>query len=162
MRRAQRFLLDSGSETRTRRARFRQLASRYDAIVDEIVALPVAFVHGEFYASNILVEFRSGDVCVRPLDWELAGIGCPLMDLAALTAGWTDLRRSELAFTYHAEVSPQAPTWLPPDAFMRALDCCRVQLAVQCLGWASRWMPPQPHAHDWLNEALQAAERIGL
>jgi hypothetical protein len=163
MRRAQRFLQDdSASETRSRRERFRWLASRYEAIVDEIGALPVAFVHGEFYASNILVEFRSGEVRVRPLDWELAGIGCPLMDLAALTAGWSEVQQRKLAFRYYTEVSPEAPTWLPFDVFARALDGCRAQLAVQCLGWASRWMPPRPHSQDWLNEALQAAERLGL
>jgi phosphotransferase family enzyme len=159
MRRARRFLLNADLKTR---ARLRWLASHYEAVVEEVAALPVALVHGEFYASNILIESQAGQACVRPLDWELAGLGCPLMDLAALTAGWADERRSELAFSYYAEVNPHASSWLEPDAFLRAIECCRVQLAVQCLGWARNWTPPRSHAQDWLGEALRAAERLGF
>ena len=35
-------------------------------------------------------------------------------------------------------------------------------LAVQRLGWSDSWSPPEEHAHDWLAEALRAAERLGL
>ena len=142
------------------RARLEWLASRYSTIVEELDRLPVGFVHGEFYASNVLVEGGSAAARVRPLDWELAGIGSPLIDLAALTAGWKEEPRRELVLTYHQELDSRDPTWLPFEAFTRALDCFRVQLAVRCLGWARHWRPPQSHARDWLGEALQAADRI--
>jgi len=38
------------------------------------------------------------------------------------------------------------------------LNCCRLFLAVQWLGWADKWVPPSEHAHDWLAEALELAE----
>ena len=67
----------------------------------EIAALPSGFVHGEFFASNVLVETAAGRVRVRPVDWEVAGMGPMLMDLAALTAGrWTEDERAELAISY--------------------------------------------------------------
>jgi len=100
---------------------------------------------------------------VRPLDWELAGVGPLLMDLAALTAGtWTTGQRTALAMSYHAALDPQSEIWLPPDAFLRALDCCRVQLAVQRIGWAEQWTPPAAHAQDWLGAALHAAARLSV
>lgn len=162
MHRAQRFLLGNAAEDRARRLSIRWLADRYDRIVDEVMALPPTFVHGEFYASNILVEQRPEGVRIRPLDWELSGIGYPLMDLAALTAGWTDAEQGELAFSYYAALDPETPGFLSPDSFIRALDCCRVLLAVQCLGWANRWVPPRQHSRDWLREAIVAAERIAV
>ena len=155
-------LTNSASEPRSRRMRFAWLASRYETVVEETAALPTGFVHGEFFAPNVLVE-TAGSVRVRPLDWELAGIGPLFIDLAALTAGtWTNDQRTELAMSYHAALDPQSEAWLPPDAFMRALDCCRVQLAVQRIGWAPGWTPPATHTQDWLGDALHAAERIGL
>jgi aminoglycoside phosphotransferase (APT) family kinase protein len=161
--RARAHLVHGALEPRSRRIRFAWLASRYEAVVEEIAALPTGFVHGEFFASNVLVDTAAGNVRVRPLDWELAGIGPALIDLAALTAGtWTDDERTELAVRYHAEVHPASEAWLPHDAFMRALDCCRVRLAVQHIGWAKPWTPPAAHTQDWLGEALEAAERIGL
>jgi aminoglycoside/choline kinase family phosphotransferase len=146
-----------------RRRRFASLASRYEAVVDEIAAQPKGFVHGEFFAPNVLVELENGTARVRPVDWELAGIGPLFIDLAALTAGaWTEEQRSELAASYQAALDPRGDIWLPHEAFMRALDCCRVQLAVQRIGWAERWTPPAAHAQDWLGEALHAAERLGI
>jgi len=51
---------------------------------------------------------------------------------------------------------------LPREAFLRALDCCRLQIAIRHLGWAAQWTPPSPHTQDWLGDAFHAAERIGL
>ena len=137
--------------------------SQYEGVLDDMAALPAGFVHGEFFASNVLVEIAAGQVRVRPIDWEVAGMGPMLMDLAALTAGrWTEGERADLASGYHAAFNEAGGTSPSHDGFMRALDCCRLQLAVQRLGWAREWTPPATHAQDWLGEALQAADRLGL
>ena len=115
-----------------------------------------------FFASNVLVETAAGEVRVRPVDWEVAGMGPMLMDLAALTAGWTEDQRAELAISYRTGVSGENGTSQSHDDFMRGLDCCRLQLAVQLLGWARQWTPPATHTQDWLGEALHAADRLGL
>jgi aminoglycoside phosphotransferase (APT) family kinase protein len=81
----------AGTEPRSRRRRFASLASRYEAVVEAIAALSAGFVHGEFFASNVLAQTGASGVRVRPLDWEPAGIGPVLIDLAALNAGrWSD------------------------------------------------------------------------
>ena len=49
--------------------------------------------------SNVLVEVPTGRVC--PVDWEMAGIGPLLLDLAALTsASWSPRERREIAAAY--------------------------------------------------------------
>jgi aminoglycoside phosphotransferase (APT) family kinase protein len=165
MERAQRHLGADVAQPRSVRRRFASLASKYERFLEELAALPSGFVHGEFFASNVLVETatRRRRVRVRPVDWELAGMGPMLMDLAALTAGsWTEDERAELAASYHRVASGRPETSLSHDAFMRALNCCRLQLAIQRLGWARQWTPPATHRHDWLGEALHAADRLGL
>ena len=73
-------------------------------------------------------------------------MGPMLMDLAALTAGrWTEDERAELATSYRTVASEEPGTSLSHDDFMRALDCCRLQLAVQRFGWARQWTPPATH-----------------
>jgi hypothetical protein len=42
----------------------------------------------------------------------------------------------------------------------RALEDARLLVAVQWLGWSDGWRPPPEHAHDWLADALDAAERL--
>lgn len=163
MERAQWYLHADETQPRSSRLRFAALLWQYEGVLDEIAAQPAGFVHGEFFASNVLVETATGQMRVRPVDWEVAGVGPMLMDLAALTAGgWTEEQRAELANGYRAVIGEESGTVWPHDDFMRALDCCRLQLAVQRLGWARQWTPPATQSQDWLGEALAVADRLGL
>jgi hypothetical protein len=164
LRRARAFLRPAKpSQSQSARRRMEWLAGRYDQVVERLVGLPVTFIHGEFYASNVLVQETAGALRVCPVDWELAAVGPGLIDLAAITAGkWTEEEKAALALAYHG-VLAQDGGWQPaPDEFLAALDCCRLHLAVQMLGWSPEWLPPPQHAQDWLGEALRLAEKLGL
>jgi hypothetical protein len=124
------------------------LSPAHERALARLAALPVCFVHGEFYASNILVA--PGRVC--PVDWEMAGIGPGVLDLAALTAAWEGGDSARLVRAYSDERG--APV---DDA---DLDAARLVLAVQWLGWAEGWEPPREHATNWLEEAAAAATRF--
>lgn len=144
-----------------------QLFGNYDRVIERLVALPMTFVHGEFYASNVLVHehaYGEGEgLRVCPVDWEMAALGPGLVDLAALTAGgWTMWEKEELALAYFATLAPYGMLPTTPDAFLVALDYCRLHLAVQWLGWSQDWTPPPEHAQDWLGEALDLAEKLGV
>ena len=43
-----------------------------------------------------------------------------------------------------------------------ALDCARLHLALQWLGWSPGWTPPPEHALDWRAELPRLAARVGL
>lgn len=130
------------------------LAERYDAVVEELLSLPQTLLHGEFYASNVLVaEGRR----VAPVDWELAARGPGVVDLAALVSGgWDESERARLVAAYREGAGR--------DSFSsRHLDLARLHLAVQWLGWAPPgWAPPEGQRHDWLAEANELAERLEL
>jgi Ser/Thr protein kinase RdoA (MazF antagonist) len=132
------------------------IAARYDPVVEGLLELPKTVIHGEFYASNVLVgEGPAPRVC--PVDWELAATGPGLVDLAALVSGdWDEGDREEIVSAYRSAVGPDSFT-------LRQLDFARLYLAVQWLGWAPpEWVPPEGQRHDWLGEALALAERLGL
>jgi thiamine kinase-like enzyme len=140
-----------------------RIAAQYDRVVERLAALPVTFIHGEFCASNVLIETGTDRLRVCPIDWEMSGIGPGLLDLAALVSGrWTEAQRHAMATAYFQALSDQtvvAP--LQPEAFFSALDDCRLHLAIQWLGWSDGWTPPPDHEHDWLEEALTLAEKVG-
>lgn len=132
-------------------------------MVEALQALPRTVLHGEFYASNVLVASDSGhtpvgrksDARVAPVDWELA-VGPGLTDLAALVSGWPEADRGALAAAYAAE--PGVPAFT-----LRDLDFARLQVAIQWLGWAPpEWEPPEGQRHDWLGEAVALAEELEL
>jgi thiamine kinase-like enzyme len=145
------------------------LAARHEAVVEALLALPRTVVHGEFYASNVLVAAADdasdsdptrlggkSDARVAPVDWELAAAGPGLTDLAALVSGWGDADRRALVAAYSAE--PGIAAFSDRD-----LGLARLQVAIQWLGWAPpEWEPPEGQRHDWLGEAVALAEELGL
>jgi hypothetical protein len=122
----------------------------YDAVVRRLAALPTTLVHGELYASNVLVA--ENRIC--PVDWELAGVGPGVVDVAALTMGWPDDERRVLVDAYLGELRD------PPQP--EDVDRAALHLAVQWLGWAEDWTPPPEHSRDWQAELPQLMERAGL
>jgi hypothetical protein len=138
-----------------------RLLSTYEAAVPRLLALPLTFIHGEFHASNVLVESLPGGVRIRPVDWELAGLAPGLMDLADLTAGkWTPRQRDLLVDTYREELFARGAP--PADEFDVALDECRLHRAMQWLSWSADWSPPREHAQDWSGEALRICDSLDV
>jgi thiamine kinase-like enzyme len=135
-----------------------RLSQRYDEVVEGLLALPRTVVHGEFYASNVLVAGEAQTPRVSPVDWELAAAAPGIVDLAALISGsgWAEEDRAAIVAAYRSAVGP--------DAFSsRQLDLARLHIAVQWLGWAPpSWDPPVGQRQDWLGEALALAETLGL
>jgi aminoglycoside phosphotransferase (APT) family kinase protein len=147
---------------RDRRPALESLATRYDEVAERLAALPRTFIHGEFYASNVLIQRDAGTVRVAPIDWENAAVGPGVIDLAALTTGgWTQPEREEIARGYF-EQTPALGRGEEPADLGETLELARLHLAIQWLGWDPTWSPPAEHRHDWLAEALAIAGRMGL
>ena len=135
-----------------------QLVRAYDQVVPRLLALPRTVIHGEFHASNVMVERARPTPTIRPVDWEVAALAPGLMDLADLTAGkWSDPQRDAMVSAYRAALMRD------PDAteFARDLDHCRLHRALQWATWSDDWAPPPEHEQDWLAEAARVANRLG-
>jgi hypothetical protein len=135
-----------------------RLLSVYEKAVPRLLALPRTLIHGEFHASNVLVE-HGPPARVRPVDWEVPALGPALMDLADLTAGrWTAGEREAMSQAYREEMSAQGV--VSDLAFDTHLEFCRLHRAVQWLSWSDRWVPPREHVQDWLGDGLAACARL--
>lgn len=136
------------------------LSDYHPRVVDRLLHERVAFLHGEFYSENVLVECRDERIAVRPVDWEMAAFGPALIDLAHLVAGrWSDEERADVADAYVRELAAHGRRIPAREHYLRTLDCCLIHLSVQNLGWSNTWTPPPEHAHDWLGEALRLCEK---
>jgi hypothetical protein len=139
------------------------VAHCYSNIIEELLSLPVSAIHGEFYASNILVQRDPPAWRICPVDWEQAAMGPGLMDLAALTAGnWTEKERAELAQEYFNVLQTRGNDAMSRERFHRGFCLCRIHLAVQWLGWSPAWSPPAAHQHDWLGELQRVSGILRL
>ena len=81
----------------------------YGGIIPRLLEMPLTVIHGEFHASNLLVDPSPAVTRVWPVDWEMAALAPGLMDLADLTAGkWTAEQRGEMVGAYRAAVGGDA------------------------------------------------------
>jgi Ser/Thr protein kinase RdoA (MazF antagonist) len=139
------------------------LAGNYDRAIERLIRLPTTLIHGEFCASNILIQETREGCQIRPVDWETTAVGPGLIDLAALTAGaWTECERAEMAAAYHDTLLSEGMPGSPLKDLLLALDDCRLHLAIRWLGWAPDWSPPSENAHNWLEEAIALSEKMGM
>ena len=137
------------------------LVDAYGQAIDRLIRLPSTLIHGDFYASNVLVQEAAGGCRIRPVDWEMAAVGPGLIDIAALSSGaWAERERTEMAAAYHDALIAEGWAGYPFEELLRALDDCRLHLAIRWLGWAPDWSPPAETAHDWLGEAVALGEKI--
>jgi hypothetical protein len=117
---------------------------------------PRGVVHGDMYPSNLLIAAEGPPVRVVPLDWEMAGRGPAVLDLAALTAGgWSDDVRDAMAEAYFARAgSHRQADWRP------RIDAAVLQVCLRWMGANKGWEPPVDHRQDWTALADQAARRL--
>ena len=130
--------------------------------MDRLAELPRALLHGEFYPANVLVteptEGNPARLCV--VDWEMAGYGPGVLDLAALAgAGWSVDERRALVRAYR-ETAPREQRLASEGEFVELLALARVQLALQWLGWSPGWEPPEDQRFDWRGELRAAAGEL--
>ncbi|HEX6961319.1 MAG TPA: phosphotransferase [Lacipirellula sp.] len=137
----------------------KRLLERSRMAADLASGAPAEVIHGEFYPSNILIEDRCEGPRVCVIDWETAGMGPALLDLAALMAGnWSVEQQGAIASAYFAARDGRQG---PPEHTVdpnTALRCCRLLLAMKWIGLWTRWQPPPEHRYDWLDEALRLAQ----
>jgi hypothetical protein len=143
------------------------IRATYTHAARELSHLPRTIIHGEFYASNVLIQSIDPDsegpahcrVC--PVDWEMAAFAPGLVDLAALVSGqWNVEQRELMAMAYYDAAARNHAVLPPHDDFLRALEYCRLHLAVQWVGWSADWSPPDDQARNWLREAVEIARGL--
>jgi aminoglycoside phosphotransferase (APT) family kinase protein len=100
-----------------------------------LASVPPSFIHGELYPSNVLVGVAGEAQVVWPVDWEMAGVGPPILDLAALTAGWEGEEQAKLVDAYIDELGSIGGS-SPEAELLALLDCCRLHYALS--GWDGR------------------------
>lgn len=114
---------------------------------------PTAFCHNDLVAANILVD----GAAARLIDFEYAGRGAPLLDLASL-AGMNDLneaQRRQLLDEYYG-TAPGAPSMRDLDNAVRM-----VRLLAYFWGRVAETRLADPRAHAELSASIGATLRQG-
>jgi aminoglycoside/choline kinase family phosphotransferase len=113
-------------------ARFDRLMARFESIIPLLSSQPRTLVHGDIFPRNLIVQPGHR---IRPIDWESAGIGLPIWDLARLVSGWQRDKPAFLA-TYLVELDRCAAVPIDRRALEVTFTHCEILDVLWYFGWS--------------------------
>jgi aminoglycoside/choline kinase family phosphotransferase len=134
------------------RGRIGRALGHYLSVIDRFPALPQGVIHGEFFATNLVVRTGSQDQKLCVVDWESAAIGPSYLDLVSLSAGrWSPQRRQAMWRAYFDRYQADTGLRLDWEGFCTDLSLLALYQALRWLGWwPGRHFPY--HFGRWVEE----------
>jgi hypothetical protein len=138
--------------------RLRDLVERYELAFDLLARQPRTLVHGGYIPWHILVDEGKDPTRVCAIDWELAGIGPSLYDLALFT---DDAELSEEAKIIECYCKEANRLGLPlPTEIEQVIGCIRLHRVFDWLSRAVEKKFPEPKVVKLVHRAERIGERV--
>jgi hypothetical protein len=139
-----------------------RLAAVHDRAVRSLAALPATLVHGDFFAANVIVDAVPETTQVGAVDWETAGRGPGVLDLAALVSGsWAPTERAAMVDAYDAGLDAGLVRAAPSGVALHTLvDQAALHVALTWAGADPAWTPPVEHDFDWVSAVGETVDRL--
>jgi aminoglycoside phosphotransferase (APT) family kinase protein len=135
-----------------------ELASRLRRTVDDLGTAadllseqPPTLVHNDLAPKNVIADTSVSPARTCIVDWEMAGVGCGLIDLAHLTYGLPPGEAERMFDFYEEELTG---TGLIPsdDEAERLLAACQLHGTLYRLAHADAWRLPLERVEEWIAE----------
>lgn len=143
-----------------------ELASRLQRTVDDLgVAVdlltkqPPTLVHNDLAPKNVIADTSASPDRTCVVDWEMAGVGCGLMDLAHLTYGLPPREAERMFDLYSDELTG---TRLVPshDEGKRLLAACDLHGTLYRLAHADVWRLPLERVGEWIADSEELNREV--
>ena len=157
---AERALASLTDVSRELAARLAVVVSGYDAVADVLLEQPRTLVHNDLAPKNVIADRRQQPARICFVDWEMAGLGCGLLDLAQLTYGLgpSAVERMHEAYFRSIAGSPLAPR--DSRSRDRLLAACELQRSMTRLWRNHVWQKPIGVVAGWVSEAVDSWTRV--
>lgn len=140
--------------------RMSRIASEYARIAGVLSRRPLTLVHNDLAPKNVLADRAHAPARIAFVDWEVAGVGCGVLDLVDLKYGLDPESDERMCAAYCTEL---AGTGLLPtdrselDALFAA---CELQKTMHRLAHGASWRLPPDTIARWTREAEQLLARV--
>jgi len=132
----------------------------YGTACDLLARQPRTLVHNDLAPKNVVADRRNSPARICLIDWELAGVGCGLLDLVHLKYGLDADADREMVAGYRAEL--RSTNLLPDDEseFARLLAACELHKTLYRLAHSPNWNLPPAAIEKWVAEARHFMKQV--
>jgi thiamine kinase-like enzyme len=142
-----------GSRSTDLAANLERVVDRYDPVVELLAAQPLTLVHNDMSPKNIIADRSMDPARICFIDWEMAGIGCGVMDIVHLKYGLDEGDDRKMRAAYCDELAGTA--LLPSSrADLRSVfAACELHRTLHRLAHVNFWQTPLERIARWVADA---------
>jgi aminoglycoside phosphotransferase (APT) family kinase protein len=133
--------------------RMERLCAGYDPACNLLAIQPPTLVHNDLACKNVLADRSQTPARICIIDWELAGVGCGLLDLVHLKYGLNKDAEQQMLSTYRSELLSSRLLPHNEGEFARLLAACELHKTLYRLAHSPRWNLPPATISQWVDEA---------
>jgi len=134
-------------------SRMEKLCFEYGPACALLAHQPATLVHNDLACKNVIADRSCTPARICIIDWELAGIGCGLLDLVHLKYGLDAASEQQMLGEYRSQL--RLIDLLPGDdhEFARLLAACELHKTHYRLAHSPAWKLPMEKLACWVGEA---------
>jgi aminoglycoside phosphotransferase (APT) family kinase protein len=136
--------------------RLERLVSAWQRVIEAIVAQPLTLVHNDLSRKNVLVARAGRPPRLCFVDWEMAGVGCGLLDLVHLRYQRLDPEGDRRLLAEYARALGGTGLLPAGPRLRRLFAACELHRTVYRLARCAHWAKPL----DYVADRVAAAERL--
>jgi aminoglycoside phosphotransferase (APT) family kinase protein len=132
----------------------------YGRVGEVLARQPATLVHNDLAPKNVLADraHRPARICL--IDWEMAGVGCGLLDLVDLKYGLDPASDRAMCASYRAALEGSRLLPDDPAEMDRLLAACELHKTAYRLAHSRSWRLPLDTVARWVGEAGQLLARV--
>lgn len=140
-------------------SRLQRTVNDLDVAIDLLAGQPPTLVHNDLAPKNVIAGALASPDRTCIVDWEMAGVGCGLIDLAHLTYGLPAEEVERMLGLYGEELTG---TGLMPsgEEGTRLFAACSLHGALYRLAHAAEWRLPLERVEEWIAESEQLNREV--
>jgi aminoglycoside phosphotransferase (APT) family kinase protein len=122
---------------------------------------PATLVHNDLACKNVIADRATSPARICIIDWELAGVGCGLLDLVHLKYGLDPVHDAAMVDAYRTQLA--TTNLLPRDDrdFARLLAACELHKTLYRLAHSPAWKLPADQLAQWVVDAESFLKQAG-
>jgi aminoglycoside phosphotransferase (APT) family kinase protein len=157
---AERALAVVGGQSAELAAGLGPVLAGYGRVGEVLGRQPLTLVHNDMAPKNVLADRSRSPARICFVDWEMAGVGCGLLDLVDLKYGLGPADDRRMCAAYCAELAGTGLLPAGPRELGRLFAACELHRTVYRLAFSQTWRVPPERVAQWVGEARAFARRV--